>query len=145
MKKIPIDTLPYPTEHNVQAAFFQHISMEFMHDKTFIPELFFAVPNGMWAGGSSKGGKFGLIAKFISEGVKPGVADILYLQPRGIHPYLAFEFKRENFREAKDGGLKPKQVAFKDAAFRVGAFYRVIYTVDEGVEEFRRYMEYPTR
>ena len=130
---------PILTEHQEQVGFVQQVKLEFRHDKTFIPELFFSVPNGMVIGGKNR---FALYAKYEAEGLNTGVADILYLQPRGGFSYLAIEMKRSDKRNVKDGGLTPDQKHFLAEAVNVNAVVSVCYTADEAINEFRRYMEF---
>lgn len=127
-----------PLEHDEQSSFVQEVHVRYDNRPDFIKELFFSVPNGMWAGGRNK---FALVNKFKSEGMNPGVFDIHYLQPRGTHPFLCIEFKRRDRRGEKDGGLTSDQKLYMQACELVGAYFRVCYTAEEAVEAFSYYME----
>lgn len=65
---------PKITEHDIQASLFSYIERY----KHRFPQLetIFAIPNGMWIAGSGKR-KFALINKYKTEGLKPGVPDVL--------------------------------------------------------------------
>lgn len=125
------------SEHQEQANFFSEVTYRFRNRDDFADLLLFSVPNGMWAGGKNP---YGLIAKFKAEGFKPGVSDILYLQPRGDYAYLAIEMKAEDQRNKKDGGLKLHQQEFLQAAKANGGMTAVCYNCDEAIEVFTRYM-----
>lgn len=129
--------LPVPSEHDEQASFVAEVRARYANRSDFLPELFFAVPNGLQAGGRNR---FALINKFKAEGLNPGVFDIHYLQPRGGHPYLTIEFKRRDRRNERDGGLSPEQRLYFQAAKIVGADVHVCYTAEEAVEKFNEYM-----
>ena len=130
------------TEHQEQAGFVSEVKARYAQRPDFVAELFFAVPNGMQAGGKNK---FALVAKFKAEGMNPGVFDIHYLQPRGKYPFFCLEYKRSDKRNEKNGGLSPEQVLYSVAAARAGAFVCVAYTADEGVKYFEEYMNEPVR
>ena len=70
------------SEHDHQAALFSWASRQKRDDL----DSMFAVPNG---GQRHKA----VAAKLKSEGVKPGVPDVLMPQPRGGYVGLAIEFK----------------------------------------------------
>jgi hypothetical protein len=73
---------PIPTESQIQAVFVREVKYEYRNNEQFIPSLFFAVVNGFWAAGEgARKGK--LMAKYMAEGMNPGVADLHYDQPRG--------------------------------------------------------------
>lgn len=132
------------TEHQIQAAFVQRVLFEYDRPGTgFLRPLFFAVPNGVWAGGSSQRGKWGLINKFKQEGYSNGVADIIYQQPRGPHPFFACEFKRWMHRNRKDKGLSEKQMEYAKSADFVGAYYLTAFNDDEAFDAFKLYMGMP--
>lgn len=127
---------PIPSEHAEQAAFFTTILFKYRNDDRFIRPLLFAVPNGAFLGGRSAA----TLEKLRAEGLTPGVADILYLQPRGGYSYLALEMKRADKRNQKSGGLRPEQVEFLNAASRAGAFFAVCYSAEEAERAFDAYM-----
>lgn len=139
------EKLPIPTEHDEQAAFFAEVGFRYLHRQDYIPELHFAVVNGFWAAGDNKTEagrrrKYGLLNKYRAEGMKKGVADTHYLQPRGPHPYCVIEFKRSDKRGEDDGGLEPEQIKYLAAARDAGAYVCVCYSCDEALEAFADYM-----
>ena len=124
------------SEHTAQAAFITEILYIYRNDDSFIRPLFFSVPNGAVLGGN----RFALAAKLKSEGMVSGVADILYLQPRGDHSFFALEMKKEERKREKNGGLSGEQEHWLRSAQRVGAYIAVCYNTDESVKEFTHYM-----
>lgn len=86
---------PKVTEHDIQASLFSYIEQ---HKYSF-PQLetIFAIPNGMWIAGSG-GRKFALINKYKSEGLTPGIPDVLLPLPSadGKWNLLFLETKRPN-------------------------------------------------
>jgi hypothetical protein len=135
---------PVASEHNEQAAFFADISYRYQHNPEFVPELFYAIVNGFYAAGTG-GRKFALLAKYRSEGWRPGIADVHYDQPRGEYNKLVIEMKRSDKRNTKDGGLRPDQIAYLEAARKAGTYVCVCYDADEAVAEFAAYMAMPIR
>ena len=129
------------TEHDIQAGFFQEVGYTYRDREDFDPALFYAVLNGAWIAGGGKA-KNALIGKYMAEGWKSGIADMTYDQPRGRYNKLVFEFKREDKRGKKDGGLSPEQITYLQA-IKPYAFVRVCYTTDEALEFFRLYMSLP--
>lgn len=132
--------LPHPNEHQEQAALVDTVLYVYQHRSDFKRKLFFAVLNGVWIAASSKKGKQALIAKYKKEGWLPGVADLLYLQPRGPYPYLAIEMKTPEREKEKDGGVSPDQREWLQAAKEVGAMVAVCYGRDAAWEVFTQYM-----
>lgn len=131
-----MDTRIIPSEHAEQSAFFTTILFKYRTDDRFVRPLFFAVPNGAFLGGKSAL----TMEKLRAEGLTPGVADILYLQPRGGYSFLALEMKRADKRGHKAGGLRPEQVEFLNAASCAGAFFAVCYSAEEAERAFDEYM-----
>lgn len=132
-----MNNLPIPSEHAEQSAFFTLILLKYRTDPRFIRPLFFSVPNGAWLGGKSAF----TMEKMKEEGLTPGVADILYLQPRGAYAFLAIEMKRADKRGRYMGGLREEQVAFMDAAQNVGGCYVVCYSAEEAEQVFEDYLK----
>jgi len=134
------------SEHDEQAAFVQWVHLEYRNDPTFIEPFFFAIPNGMWAGGSGQNGKWGLITKFKQEGFKNGKPDLLYLQPRGPFSWLAIEMKRSDMKNKKDGGMKPEQIVFQNTVenwkYGITGLYKVCYSASEAQSIFSEYMQW---
>lgn len=127
------------TEHHDQANFFAEIALIYRNRDDFASNLFFATMNGAWFGGN--GARMYQARK--REGFKKGVADILYLQPRGPYAYLTIELKTEKRRKEKDGGLEPEQAEFIGAVNNNGGFGMVCYGVDQAVAVFANYMGFP--
>lgn len=124
------------SEHDEQAAFIGTIVATFRSRDDFIRPLFFSVPNGAVLGGN----RWALANKLKNEGMFPGVADVLYLQPRGDYSFFAAEMKTEKRRKEKNGGLSDEQTDWLRSAKRVGAYIAVCYSADEAVDEFSHYM-----
>lgn len=129
------------SEHNIQAAFIDWVLWTYKNDPTFLRPLFFAVPNGAFLGGKSPV----TFAKLKKEGLRNGVADLLYLQPRGVWSYHAIEFKTEKRKREKGGGLSDDQREFLDSVSEAGGLPSVCYGVDEAIDAFGLYMSRPAR
>ncbi len=124
------------SEHEEQANFFTSVRLIYAIRADFIPRLLFSVPNGMWIGGKNP---YALMAKFKAEGLQPGVADILYLQPRGEYSYLAIEMKAADKRNNKDA-VSPDQGEFLTEVNANGGMGEVCYGCDEALSIFSTYM-----
>jgi hypothetical protein len=118
------------SEHTEQAAFVEYILWEFGPCDNFIRPLFFAVPNGAVLGGN----RFALMAKLKQEGLRNGVADVLYLQPRGKYNCLAIEMK------SAKGKPTPEQLEFINAVHDAGGYSCICYGSDEAIKAFEAYM-----
>lgn len=127
---------PRVSEHEEQANFFSEVRLRFQRQEDFIPMLLFSVPNGMWLGGNNK---FALMNKFKAEGLQPGVADIIYLQPRGEYNCLAIEMKAIDKRNVKDA-VSSEQTEFLEAVNGAGGLGEVCYGCDEAMMIFELYM-----
>lgn len=127
------------TEHAEQAAFVQYVHAQYSARDDFAAPLFFAVPNGAPLG---KRG-YTVMNKLKAEGLRPGVSDILYLQPRGDYAYLAIEMKRESRAGERDGGLSQLQSAFLQSVIRAGGLAEVCYSAEDAMAAFDDYMEQP--
>lgn len=90
--------------------------------------LLFAVPNG-----GARNRITGAILK--SEGVIPGVADMILLLPRGGYHALCIEMKTETGRQSES------QKAWQKAVELEGYRYAVCRSVREFVEVVMRYIE----
>jgi len=141
------------SEHEVQRDFVTEIGYRYASREDFIPILFYAVVNGFWVGIEENGTansrrKDGLIKKYLEEGLKSGVADFHYDQPRGRFSKMVIEFKIEGKRnkQTRDkiltGGLSPEQIQYL-TAMKPYAYVRVCYTTEEAVKEFDQYMALP--
>jgi len=134
--------LPRISEHQEQADFIREVALRFGLRDDYRPLLLFAVPNGMQAGGENR---FALINKFKAEGMRVGVADLFYLQPRGPYAYLAIEMKAQDQTAKKDGGVSPDQAAFLAEVNAAGATGEVCYGCEAAVTVFSWYMSLPMR
>ncbi len=128
------------SEHDDQAVFVDYVLFKYQHCENFVRKLFFGVPNGMWAGGNTARKRATTITKMKQEGFTPGVADILYLQPRGPYSYLAIEMKDPIRRNYKDA-LSEDQKLFLQAAKSAFALVAVCFGADEAMKVFDEYME----
>lgn len=129
------------SEHDEQANFFAEVRFKYMNRDDFIARLLFSVPNGMWLGGSNRAA---LMAKFKKEGLQVGVADILYLQPRGDYNCLAIEMKAIDKRNHADA-VTESQEEFLQAVNGAGGLGEVCYGCDEALKIFDFYMSLPVR
>lgn len=127
-------TLPRLSEHQEQANFFAEVQLRYQLRDDFIRTLLFSVPNGMLLGGRNK---FALINKYKAEGLHPGVADILYLQPRGEYAYLAIEMKARHKYEVTD-----VQTEFLRAVNGAGGLGEVCFGCDDAIRIFELYMSF---
>ena len=132
--------IPVLSEHSEQANFVAEVQYRYRNDETFVPELLFAVPNGMWVAGEGTR-RAALIMKYRKEGMRPGVADLHYLQPRGNYPYCVIEMKRSDKKNVRNGGLTDDQMQYLGAAMKAGAFVQICYGADEAIAAFHEYME----
>jgi hypothetical protein len=133
--------LPRVSEHEEQSNLFLEVRFKFMHREDYIDDLFFSVPNGMWAGGQNK---WALINKFKKEGMKTGVADVLYLQPRGDYSCLAIEMKATDQRNNADA-VSPEQSRFLASINAAGGWGEVCYGAEEAIRIFETYMSMEAR
>ena len=131
-----------PTESQEQIAFVDSVLLKFSHRLDFLRPLFNATLSGHWLAGNGAR-KAALVEKYKREGWTNGVADILYLQPRGPYSYLAIEMKAIGRKAERNGGLSDDQCEWLDAARKVGALAMVCYGAEEAESAFCRYMEYP--
>lgn len=125
------------SEHSDQAAFIDYVISVYKARADFSPRLFFAVPNGAMLGGRVPALQ---MEKLKREGVQPGVADLLYLQPRGKWAYLAIEMKTAERKSEKRGGLTDAQREWLLAAGQCGARAVVCWGLDDAIETFDDYM-----
>jgi hypothetical protein len=129
--------VPRISEHEEQASFIAEVHMRYASRDDFISKLLFAVPNGAWFGGKNP---HALMAKYRKEGFKNGVADLIYLQPRGPYSCLCIEFKAQDQRNKRDGGLSPDQVEFLAAVNEAGGCGDVCYGAEHAMIVFDAYM-----
>ena len=130
--------LPKVSEHSEQSAFFDWLSTK-QRDYPEINPLWFSVPNGAHlAGDKNQRGRAMNILK--AEGFTPGVADTLFLSGRGGYLGLALEFKTQDKKNTKDGGLSDSQREFLRAAKMEGLQAAVAYGADEAVQIAQGYL-----
>lgn len=129
------------TEHNEQATVVDHVIFTYRLRSDFLRPLFFAVPNGAWLGGKGPA----VMEKLKSEGLTPGVSDLLYLHPRGQYSFLSIEMKTEDRQNKKDGGATPEQLEFIKSANQVGGFSWVCHGASQAIAVFDLYMQMPAR
>ena len=125
------------SEHEEQALFVEAVKRIYANRDDFIPVLMFAPPNGAWLGGANP---YALMNKLKAEGFQSGVADLIYLQPRGPYNCLAIEFKAIDKREEKNGGLSEKQMEFLEQLNAAGGCADVCYGAEHALEVFAAYM-----
>lgn len=133
------------TESNEQAAFVDTVLYTYKRRSDFLRRMFFATLSGVWIAGSDKRRKAALIAKYKREGWVNGVADILYLQPRGEWAYLAIEMKTTSRASEKNGGASADQIAWLYEARQAGALTAICHGADAAWEVFSGYMALPAR
>lgn len=134
------DFTPKTNEHQEQAALVSTVLLTYQHRADFIRPLFFSTLSGAWIGGSSSRGKGALIGKYKSEGWVNGVADLLYLQPRGGYSFLAIEMKTPARASEKNGGASEDQIEWLKAARSAGAMAEICHGADHAWEVFSTYM-----
>lgn len=132
--------LPVASESNEQAAFVDTVLQVYRNRADFVRLLFFSTLSGAWIAGSTREAKIRLIAKYKREGWVNGVADILYLQPRGGYAYLAIEMKSVTRANEKHGGASDDQLTWLKVAKEAGAMTAVCHGADAAIEIFRHYM-----
>jgi len=101
----------------------------------------FAVPNDFILGGENKFA-IPILAKHRKEGFRNGVADLLYLKPRGNFAYLAMETKAIDKRD-DPRAISPDQQIFLDAVNASGGTGHICYGCDELAAVFDWYMSLP--
>lgn len=127
------------SESQEQSALVSNVLAIFGNRPDFVRPLFFSTLNGAWVAGEGAR-KLALLAKYRREGWVNGVADILYLQPRGRYYFLAIELKTEKRRREKDGGLSDHQKDWLAAAVQCGAMVAVAFGFDDAFGAFEDYM-----
>jgi len=128
------------SEHNEQAALVSTVLLTYQHRTDFVRKLFFSTLSGAWIGGSGKRGRGALVGKYKSEGWVNGVADLLYLQPRGGYAYLAIEMKTPERIGEKNGGASDDQIEWLKAARSAGAMAEICHGAEAAWEVFSNYM-----
>jgi len=120
---------PGASEHTIQSAYFAAVRtiedprVQFIH----------AIPNG--------GHREQIIASQLkAEGVKAGIFDVCLPFWSGTHPFAYLEFKKPERRGAANGGMSDKQVEFSNFLTTQNAFWRVVYTWEEGFAATLEYL-----
>lgn len=130
-------------EHIEQATFVHTVLLQYRLRADFLRPLFFSTLSGAWIAGSSRVAKGALIAKYKSEGWVNGVADLLYLQPRGEYAFLALEMKTPARAKEKHGGASEEQLEWLKAARAAGAMAEICHGSEYAFEVFSKYMALP--
>lgn len=94
-----------------------------------LASLLFAVPNG-----GARGAVEAAIMK--GEGVTPGVADLLFLYPKGEHHGLCIEMKTQS----KSSRQSPSQKRWQQEVEKQGYLYKVCRSVDDFIETINNYI-----
>lgn len=136
------DNIAKPSEHNIQASFFDWLMMFKLRDYPEVHPLFFTVPNGSHLAGNT-GQRARQMNKLKKEGLTPGVADTLFLSGRGGYLGLAMEFKTPERKAEKDGGLSESQQEFLRAARMEGWLSAVAYDVEDACDLVDKYLKMP--
>ena len=131
-------------EHHEQASLVSTVLYTYRLRSDFIRPLFFSTLSGAWIAGSGPR-KMALIDKYKREGWVNGVADILYLQPRGDYSFLAIEMKTLERQKEKNGGASESQIEWLKAAKQAGALAAICHGADSAWDVFSRYMSLPVR
>ena len=128
------------TERAEQEAFVHYVHSAYLRRADFLPRLFFHVPNGVKLGGHSSHAMMNALKR---QGFVNGVADMLYLQPRGRFAYLALELKTEERLRERTGGLSADQQEWLAQAGTARAMVCVCYGLDQAIAKFDEYMRHP--
>jgi len=133
-----------PNEHQEQSNLVSTVLYTYQNRSDFSRRLFFSTLSGAWIAGSGPR-KMALIEKYKREGWVNGVADILYLQPRGEYAYLAIEMKTESREREKNGGASEDKIAWLREAREAGAMTAICHGAEAAWEVFSSYMSLPLR
>lgn len=113
-------------EHQIQAAFFQQISIDPILRK-YRPNIF-SIPNG---------GKrdIAVAMKLKKEGVTPGVWDVFCAIPcNGFHGFF-IEFKSGH------NNLTVNQTIFKSIVETYNYFFAICYSAEDAIDILKKYLE----
>lgn len=135
---------PQLTESQEQITFVDHVLFTYQHRSDFNRLMFFSTQAGMWIAGQGRR-KIGLITKYKREGMVNGVADILYLQPRGPYAFLAIEMKAPKRFKEPTGGLTEDQTEWLTAAETAGAQALTCWGAEDAIGWFDHYMRLEMR
>jgi hypothetical protein len=130
------------SEHSEQSTFFDWLLFTKLNHHPEIHPLWFSVPNGAHlAGDKNQRGRAMNVLK--AEGFTPGVADTLFLSGRGGYLGLALEFKTQDKKNTKDGGLSEAQREFLRSVRAEGYQAAVAYGADEAAQIAQNYFAMP--
>lgn len=129
------DYLPKASEHNEQSEFFDWLPENYPGTQP----LFFAVPNGAHLAGD-KSQRARQMEMLKSEGFTPGVSDTLFLSGHGGYFGLALEFKTQDRKGEKYGGLTDGQRAFLKSVRREGYQSAVAYGAEDAEQIAGNYL-----
>lgn len=122
-----------PLESEVQKALFEFMATARIETGT-IGEYAFAVPNGtMFAGTAQQRSKYSNALK--SQGLRPGVSDVVIALPRGQYHGAYIELKRE--KKSKVGDDQKIWLARVEA---VGYYAALACGLDEAISHVRTYI-----
>lgn len=131
-----------PSEHNEQSSFFDWLTVFKLREFPEIHPLFFAVPNGAHLAGDvrQRAAKMNMMKK---EGFTPGVADTVFLSGRGGYLGLVMEFKTEERKVEKNGGLSENQLEFLNSARMEGLQATCAYGAEDAIDITCKYLAMP--
>lgn len=135
MKPVPLSEFKagqIPLEHEEQTAFVQYLELAYPSVK------FFAVPNGGLRPFkvNDRGQRYSQVAKKLKAmGVRPGVPDLMVIEPRAGYHGVFIEFKR-----IKGGRLDSDQILWKEFIIGKGYYYFVAEGADMARTLFDKYM-----
>jgi hypothetical protein len=111
-------------EDRLQIAFMQWVRLQYPKFRDFL----FHIPNG---------GKMSLItgSRLKAMGVKPGVADVLFMFRTSNFGGLWLEFKTPK------GKQSVQQKEFEELSHVAQYDYQLVRTLDEAMEAFKRYLK----
>jgi hypothetical protein len=122
------------TEHGAQAQLVQYLKMVGYWNRYPI----FAVPNGIWLPTRNQQLKSRIVNRMKAEGMRNGVADVVFLIPRGGYHGMLMELKRGD----GGSGLSDDQIEFIKLAEQEGFFTAVPNGYKEAEEMVNEYMSW---
>lgn len=134
----PADLAKNGTEHGHQAALLCWTTQPDTRENFPDASKIYANNNNAGAGDAERGAMRGMRAKMV--GVKKGVADLFLPVMRHGKGGLYLEMKKPEYRNRKNGGLKPEQIEFRAQALEDGYGYAVAYTWEEAASIVSQYL-----